>query len=348
MKTYFTNAMIFFFSASSPAFATQEYVVQKGDTLSEIALKVSGRKVYGKKGGLKKLLALNPMLKRSSLLAVGDIVIVSKNEEPPDSTYEERSPDAKPEELVTFPKESPNHLESWENKETGRSGRTQEETYYKEPDLRYPSEINAGLLFGQSTLNVDYADQTKPGGKWQTPLIFGYRVGAEVPFSRSWGLGLTVKSQRFAYRSSSGKLIGKSLAQSDIDFLVLKRWKNLQVGFGMSVLSLNPVLYDDTDSLYSIVTLPGQFVIAQIKYTQAFGNFSIVPRLRGGILSEAQGYDLKPEFSWASIVSTVAAFKPSFFSVFVEPLIDIRKLNHSEGSAQTIQTWLVLGTTAEL
>lgn len=348
MKPFNKSIVIFFLGITSNAFAANEYTVQKGDTLSEIALRVFGRKVYGKNGGLKKLLALNPKLKRSSQLSIGDKVIVDHVQERVISAQEEISPETSPEIPYALPKESPNHLEPWAGSDPGQKDQTVEEIYAKEPDFRYPSELSAGVLFGQSTLEVEYSNQTKPGGKWQTPLIFGYRVGAEVPFSRSWGLGLTMKSQKFAYRSSSGKLIGKSLAQSDIDFLILKRWKNLRVGVGMSVLSLNPVLYNDTDKLYSIVTLPGQFIIAQIKYTKAFGKFSAAPRIRGGVLSEAQGYDLKPGFSWASIVSMAAGYKHKFFSLFVEPSVDMRMLSHSEGSSQTSQTWLAMGATAEL
>jgi len=57
------------FTASAFAFS---YVVKKGDTLSTIANRTIAGKIYGKNGGVKKLVALNPQIKNADLIFPGD------------------------------------------------------------------------------------------------------------------------------------------------------------------------------------------------------------------------------------------------------------------------------------
>ncbi len=65
---------------SSISGAAWAYVVKSGDTLSTIAAKQISKKVYGKSGSLKKIIALNPQIKNPDFIKLGDQVIVSNDQ----------------------------------------------------------------------------------------------------------------------------------------------------------------------------------------------------------------------------------------------------------------------------
>lgn len=56
--------------------AQEVYQVQSGDTLSAIARRHFGRNVYGKSGGLQKILSLNPTIKNSHRIKIHQEIVV--------------------------------------------------------------------------------------------------------------------------------------------------------------------------------------------------------------------------------------------------------------------------------
>lgn len=54
------------------------YKVQTGDTLSDIAYRFLGEKVYGPKGGLAKLLSINPQIKNPNIVRLGEDILINK------------------------------------------------------------------------------------------------------------------------------------------------------------------------------------------------------------------------------------------------------------------------------
>ena len=108
------RAPIVFMASGSLLVATsyaQEYVVQSGDTLSDIAYRFLSHKVYGPKGALLKLVKLNPHISNTDKIKVGELILlnveavekseapivseVQKNEERPEEKPKEK-PEAKP------------------------------------------------------------------------------------------------------------------------------------------------------------------------------------------------------------------------------------------------------------
>ena len=68
------------FAAISASAWALTHVVTKGETISEIAQKFVKGKVYGKSGGIEKILASNPQVKNANLILAGDTLVIPSDE----------------------------------------------------------------------------------------------------------------------------------------------------------------------------------------------------------------------------------------------------------------------------
>lgn len=59
----------------------ESFTVRKGDTLSEIARTFMGKPIYGKRGSLRKIIALNPQIKNPNFIRPGQIVYIDQQTE---------------------------------------------------------------------------------------------------------------------------------------------------------------------------------------------------------------------------------------------------------------------------
>lgn len=143
------------------------YIVQKGDTLSEIAQKITSDRIYGKSGFLLRLLALNPHLKSADLILPGQRILI--DEETPLSHITNACSVALDREIAST-EEAPAHL-------------LKEET----PVTLAPSTFRRGALIGLtpyfSFLSLSSKDRITGS---PSTMASSYNAGAEGRYVQEW------------------------------------------------------------------------------------------------------------------------------------------------------------------
>jgi LysM domain len=270
------------------------YVVKDGDTLSKIAAKSLHGKIYGKEGGIEKLVALNPKIKNPNLIFPGDEINLSNDDQkladssPQADMSATRSPAAAEASVIAPNSESPVAATLPEIKPVGTT--TESEGY---------SLIDMQPRFFYS--RVDGSEASNGSG---AILLSKLNYGLNASWRQLWSdtfesfvnLGLT----KFEFTSSSSRTLeGEKLTQSDLEVgAKLKLSSKTQVMFSLG--AGEELFYQATTpttvKIDSVMVPKLNAGITQVLYTKK--PFTLGSEFKFTLLSSANTDNYKVKSGW--------------------------------------------------